>query len=155
MLGFIVYIYIFLIMPDYFFAMIPYITVILKIIMIYNYLCNEIIFLSGQTIYFSGPAVFTDSWNTLSTHLRHLAFNMQLPLSTISKGLHGGSDSKESACKAGNLTSTPGSGWSPGEGNGYSLQCSCLENSMNREAWWVIVHEMAKSQTWLSEWHYL
>ena len=33
----------------------------------------------------------------------------------------------------------PGSGTSPGEGNGYPLQYSCLENSMHREAWWAIV----------------
>ena len=59
----------------------------------------------------------------------------------------GVSDSKESACNAGGLGLIPELGRSPGGGHGYSLQCSCLENSMNREAWWVIVHEMAKSQT--------
>ena len=41
-------------------------------------------------------------------------------------------DSRESACKAGDLGSIPGSGRSPGEGNGYPLQYSCLENSMDR-----------------------
>ena len=41
--------------------------------------------------------------------------------------------------------SVPGSGWSPGEGNGYSFQCSCLENSMDIEAWWVTVHGNAES----------
>ena len=39
---------------------------------------------------------------------------------------------------------------SPGGGNGNALQYSCLENPMNREAWWAIVHGVAKSQTWLS-----
>ena len=39
------------------------------------------------------------------------------------------------------------SGRSPGEGNGNPLQDSCLENSMDREAWWAIVHEVAKSWT--------
>ena len=51
----------------------------------------------------------------------------------------GGSDGKESACNAGYLGSIPGSGRLPGEGNGYTLQYSCLENSMEREAWWVTV----------------
>ena len=54
--------------------------------------------------------------------------------------------SKESACNAGDMISVPGWGRSPGEGNGNSLQYSCLENPMDREAWWVIVHSVA--QTW-------
>ena len=37
-----------------------------------------------------------------------------------------------------------GSGKSPGKGNGNPLQCSCLENPMNREAWWATVHWVAK-----------
>ena len=51
------------------------------------------------------------------------------------KSLRGGSDGKESVCNAGYLGSMPGSGKFPGEGNGYTLQYSCLENSMDREAW--------------------
>ena len=43
--------------------------------------------------------------------------------------------------------SIPGSGRSPGEGNGNPLQDSCLENSMDRGAWWAIVHGVTKSQT--------
>ena len=62
----------------------------------------------------------------------------------------GGSDGKESACSAGHLALIPGSGKSPGEGNGYPLQYSCLENSMGRGAWWTTVHEVPKSWTWLS-----
>ena len=46
----------------------------------------------------------------------------------------GGSDSKESACNAGDTSSIPGLGRSPGEGNGNSLQYSSLENSMDRGA---------------------
>ena len=49
-------------------------------------------------------------------------------------GFLGGSDSKESVYNAGDLGSVPGLGRSPGEGNGYRLQCSCLENSMDRGA---------------------
>ena len=55
-----------------------------------------------------------------------------------------GSDSKESACNAGDLGLIPGSGRSPGEGNSYLLQYSCLENSMDRGAWWATVHGVAK-----------
>ena len=49
-------------------------------------------------------------------------------------GFHGGSDSKESACNAGDLGSIPRSGRSPGEENGYPLQYSYLENPMDRGA---------------------
>ena len=53
----------------------------------------------------------------------------------------GGSDGKESICNAGNLSSIPGLKRSPGEGDVYPLQYSCLENSMDRGSWWAIVHE--------------
>ena len=59
----------------------------------------------------------------------------------------GDSDSKESACRAGDLGSTPRSGRSPGEGNGYPVQYSCLENSLDRGAWQAMVHGVANSQT--------
>ena len=49
----------------------------------------------------------------------------------------GGSDGKESACSAGDVGSIPGSGRSPGEGNGNLLQYSCLENLIDRGAWWA------------------
>ena len=64
-----------------------------------------------------------------------------------SKGFPGGPDGKESACNVGDPGLIPGSGRSPGEGNGYALQYSCLENSMDRGAWWATVHEFAKSWT--------
>ena len=57
----------------------------------------------------------------------------------------GGSDSKESACNAGDSGSISGLGTSPGEGNGYPLQYSCLKNSMDRGSWQVTVHGVAKS----------
>ena len=59
----------------------------------------------------------------------------------------GGSDRKESACNAGDLSSLPGSGRSPGEGNGNPLQYSCLENPMDRGAWWATVHGVAELDT--------
>ena len=60
-------------------------------------------------------------------------------------GFPGGSDGKESAYNAGDLGLIPGSGRSPGEGIGYPLQYSCLENSMDKGAWWATVHGVAKS----------
>ena len=59
----------------------------------------------------------------------------------------GGSDGKEFACNAGDLGSIAGLGRSPGEGNGNPLPYSCLENSMDRRAWWATVHGVTKSQT--------
>ena len=55
-------------------------------------------------------------------------------------GFSGGSDGKESTPSAGDLGLIPGLGRSPGEGNGYPLQYSGLENSMGRGAWQVKVH---------------
>ena len=54
---------------------------------------------------------------------------------TLFLGFPGDSNSKESACNAGGLGSIPGSGRSPGEGNGNSLPHSCLENFMDGGAW--------------------
>ena len=54
-------------------------------------------------------------------------------------GFPGGSGGKESTCMAGDLGSIPGLGRSPGEGSGNSLQYSCLENFMDRGAWWAMV----------------
>ena len=53
----------------------------------------------------------------------------------IYKSFPGGSDGKESASNVGDQSSIPELGKSPGERNGYPLQCSCLENSMDRGAW--------------------
>ena len=68
-------------------------------------------------------------------------------------GLPYSSDGKESACSAGDLGSIPGSGRSRVEGNGNPLGYSCLENPMDRGAWWATVHGVTKSQTWLSDTH--
>ena len=68
------------------------------------------------------------------------------------KGFPDGSDSKESACSAGDTGSIPGSGRSPREGNGNPFQYSCLENPMDRGAWRAIVYGVAKSRTQLSDW---
>ena len=65
-------------------------------------------------------------------------------------GFPDGSEGKESAYSAGDLGDSgliPGSGRSPGEGHGNPLQFSCLENSMDRGAWWDIVCSVAKNRT--------
>ena len=54
-------------------------------------------------------------------------------------------NSKESAYNTGDQPSTPESARSPGEGNGYPLQYSCLENFMDREAWWATIHGVPES----------
>ena len=59
----------------------------------------------------------------------------------------GGSAGKESACNVGDLGSIPGSGRSPGEGNGSPFQYPCLEDSMDRGAWRATVHGVEKSRT--------
>ena len=55
-------------------------------------------------------------------------------------GFSGGPSGKAATCIAGHLGLIPGSGRSPGGGNGNPLQCSCLENFMDRGAWWITVH---------------
>ena len=70
----------------------------------------------------------------------------------VSPVLPGHSVGKESACSAGDIGDRrliPGPGRSPGEGSGSPLQCSCLENPMDRGAWWATVHGVPKSWTQL------
>ena len=69
-------------------------------------------------------------------------------------GFLGGSAGKESACSVGDLDSIPGLGRSPGEGNGYPLQYSGLENSIDTGASRAAVHGVSKSQTRLSDFHF-
>ena len=66
-------------------------------------------------------------------------------------GFPGGSDGKESACNVGNLGSIFGLGRSPGGRHGNPLQYSCLENPVDRGAWWATVHGVTNSQTRLSD----
>ena len=79
--------------------------------------------------------------DTLST-LQHIFQScVRYPFGTCP----GGSEVKVSACNAGDLGSIPGSRRSPGEGNSNPFQYSCLENPMDRGAWWATVHGVAKS----------
>ena len=73
----------------------------------------------------------------LSQYTAYIVFNKAFP----------GGSGKESACNAGGLGLIPRLGRSPGEGNGNSLQHSCLGNLMDRGAWWATVPGVAKSQT--------
>ena len=66
-------------------------------------------------------------------------------------GFPGGSEVKASASHVGDLGLIPGSGRSPGEGNGNPLQYSCLENPMDGGVWWATVHGVAKSRKRLSD----
>ena len=72
-------------------------------------------------------------------------------LNELLKLLPGGSAIKNLLANAGDPGLIPGSGRSPGEGNGNPLQYSCLENSMDRGAWQATVHGVAKSRTRLSD----
>ena len=66
---------------------------------------------------------------------------------SLQKGYLDSSVGKESACKAGDPGLIPGSGRSAGEGIGYPLQYSCLENSMDRGVWQTIAYRVAKGLT--------
>ena len=63
------------------------------------------------------------------------------------QGFPGGSDSTESTCNEGDLSSIPQLGRSPGEGNDNPLQYSCLENSVDRGAWKAIVQRVTNNWT--------
>ena len=73
----------------------------------------------------------------------------------IFKSFPGDSEGKESDCRVGDLGLIPELERTPGEGNGYPYQSSCLENSMDRGDWWAAVLGVTKSWTWLSGWHFL
>ena len=91
----------------------------------------------------STPGYLSDGSKTLAQKdIRTPVFNMGSPR---------GSEGKESACNAGQLGLIPGSGKYLGEGNGYPLHYSCLENPMDRGAWKATVYEVAKGQKRLSD----
>ena len=106
--------------------------------------------LIGLTMY--RPVLGTESWVSIQINSNSL-----LPgLRQIIEPIHGASQVglmvKNSHASAGDMRDTgliPVSGRSPGEGHGSTLQCSCLENSMDRGAWRATGHRVTKSQTWL------
>ena len=64
---------------------------------------------------------------------------------SVNMGFPDGSVVRNLPANGGNVSSIPGSGISPGKGNGNSLQCYCLKNCMDRGAWWATVHRGCKS----------
>ena len=72
-------------------------------------------------------------------------------MASVGQSFPGGSDGKESACNAGDLSLIPGLGRYPGEGHDNPLQWSFLENRMDRGSWWATVCRVAKSRTRLSD----
>ena len=98
---------------------------------------------------FQGALAGIAEWSssrTSATDFIHL-FGCPLGFFSVSEG-------KESACNAGDLGLIPGSGRSPGEGNGNPLQYSSLENPMDRGAWRATVYGVAKSQMQQSDKHF-
>ena len=87
---------------------------------------------------------------TPNMHQWHINY---FPLKLL-RGFLGDSDIKESVYNLGDLGLIPELGWSPGEGNGYPLQYSCLGNPMDRGSWQVTVHGIKKNQTRLSDKHF-
>ena len=63
---------------------------------------------------------------------------------SLDRGFPGGSVIKNLPANAGDVGSNPGSGKAPGEGNGILLQYSCLENPMDRGAWWATVYRVSR-----------
>ena len=82
--------------------------------------------------------------------VRHDWSNLAAAAAGFCQGFPGGSDGKEFTCNARDLGLIPGSERSPGEGNGYPIQYSCLEKPIGRGAWWAAVHGVAKGWTQLS-----
>ena len=101
----------------------------------------------------TGKTIALTMWTFVSKVMSLLFYTLSRFVKAIllrskhsAKGFPGGSDSKESACNTGDLGSIPGSERSPGEGNGYPLHYSCLENSMDRRTWQPTVNGVAKSR---------
>ena len=128
--------------------------------------CQQALFFSGGSkvksvfllfwtwrdfLYSLASSIFqvSNGWSVIS-HYTCSLFECEFLLPSFG-GFLGGSDGQESACNAGYTGLVPGLGRFPGEGNGNPLQYSCLENSMDRGAWWATVHGVAKSRTWLSD----
>ena len=98
----------------------------------------------GKKVYLQCRRPQLDSWVGKISWRRD-----RLPI-PVFMGFPGGSDGKASTCNPGDPGSIPGLGTSPGGGHGNPLQYACLENSIDRGAWWATVHGVAKSWTRLS-----
>ena len=125
-------------------------------LLIFLPLCGPLGVTSGHCE-LSFPLNFQNKCNLLLVLCSYLQINDALfpfcmcPLPA--RGFPGGTNGKNSPANAGDVRdvgSIPGSGRSPGGGNGNPLQYSCLGNPMDKGAWWATVHGAAKSQTQLS-----
>ena len=87
------------------------------------------------------------NWESNAGFVSFLGFTFFLHLTLYSLGFPGSLDGKVSAYNAGDPGLVPGSERFPGGGNGSPLQYSCLENPMDRGAWWATVHGVTKSRT--------
>ena len=105
-------------------------------------------YIECQLISTSGVMVTENSHLVTTIIVINLGKNNQCSLSQM--GFPGGSDGKESACDVGDPHLIPGSGRFSGDRHGNPLQYTCLENFMDREAWWATVHGVSKSWTRLS-----
>ena len=76
-------------------------------------------------------------------HTPHIQIHTRGP-SLVVQSVKNPPEMQETTCNAGNSSSIPRSGRSPGEGNGNPLQCSCLGNPMDRGAWWATVHRVTR-----------
>ena len=98
-------------------------------------------FLAYSVCTYMCPYVFSEFYQVFPVYFLFKRFL------TNTTGFSGGSDSKETACSAGDLGLIPGQGRSSREVNSNPLHYVCLENSMDRGAWWAAVHRVTKSWT--------
>jgi len=87
--------------------------------------------MATDLLVYKGKKIFTNRWKWRHTHVSFRTTRNLLKAVICSVGFPGGSEGKASAYNAGDLSSIPGSGRSPGEGNGNPFQYSCLENPMD------------------------
>ena len=118
--------------------------------------------LASLSIDFQGAFLHTCGWGGLLTlGMRNMWSGVQLscfsppPLIVllISSWFPGGLNGKESACSVGDSASIPALGRTLGGGNGNPLQYSCLENPMDRGAWWATVHRVTELGLTDAAWH--
>ena len=102
----------------------------------------------------ANKSILKKKQNKLCTYVVLMTYIIKMYICSFndnSLGFPGAQMVKKSTCSTGDLGSVPGLGRSPGRGHGNPLQYSCLENPMDRGAWWATVHGVTKSQTQLSD----
>ena len=119
----------------------------------YLLVCLQILSWVSKNLKFNQNSCMSWSWLCMDQTLNLLQFIPWMHFwgyLVYSSGFPAGSEVKASASNARDPGSIPGSGRSPGEGNGNPLSYSCLENPIDGGAWWATVHGVAKSRTRLS-----